>query len=281
MTRHKTILRSQSLQEKTLNSRESGVGNDKKHELTVSLTTFGKRVHDVYLTVESIMQQSLKADRIVLCISLDKFSEADIPETLRLQQNRGLEIFFCEKDLGPYTKYHYTLQKYPDSLLITVDDDILYPVDTIDRLYRSYLQYPESIHCLRGHKIMLTDRGEIAPYKQWDWSRSDTIPSKWIFPTGVGGVLYFPGCFDPEIKNETAFMELAPGADDIWLKAMSLKKGTPARILPDSRNFMQNFLEIEASQDISLKRNNKKNTEGNDAKIQRVFKHYNLLEKLI
>ena len=280
LTRHKTIHRCQYLEGQTLHSQKSGTGNDLQHELVVSLTTFGKRIHDAYLTIESIMQQSLLPDRIVLCISAQDFSEESLPETLKLQQQRGLEILFCEKDLGPYTKYHYTLQKYPDSLLITVDDDFLYPVDTIDRLYKSYRQFPDTIHCHRGHKITLTEEGQIKPYKQWDWSNRHTEPSKLIFPTGVGGVLYFPGCFDPEIANKEAFMKLAPGADDVWLKAMSLKKGTPCSIVPDARAFMTNFLTIEGSQDVSLKRTNKHSPFGNDQKIESVFARYELIQKL-
>lgn len=280
LTRHKAIQRCESLQDKTLHSTEPGIGNNLEHELIVSLTTFGKRIHDVYLTIESIMQQSLRPDKIILCISTVEFKEEFLPETLKRQQDRGLEILFCEENLGPYKKYHYTLPKYPDSLLITVDDDLLYPIDTIDRLYKSYLQYPDSIHCHRGHKITFSEAGKINPYKQWDWSRRDTSPSKLIFPTGAGGVLYFPGCFDPEIINRDAFMELAPDADDIWLKAMSLKQGTPCRIIEDTRDFMTNFLPIEGAQEVSLKRRNKKSSQGNDEKIKAVFSHYNLTEKL-
>lgn len=280
LNRHKIIERCQYLQDKTLHSTTSGIGNDKEHELVVSLTTFGKRIHDAYLTIESIMQQSLRPDRIVLCISAEDFSESTLPETLKLQQKRGLEILFCERDLGPYTKYHYTLQQYPDSLIITVDDDFLYPIDTVDLLYKSFLKLPNTIHCHRGHRITLSENGEIRPYKQWDWSNSNNQASKLIFPTGVGGVLYFPGCFDDEIFNEAAFLELAPGADDVWLKAMSLKKGTPCRIVPDSRDFMTNFLTIEGSQETSLKRRNKHSPTGNDQKIQAVFSRYNLISNL-
>ena len=271
LTRHKAILRSQYLQDQTLHSKEPGIGNRAEHEIIVSLTTFGKRIHDVYLTIESIMQQSLKPDKIILCISTIEFDAAFIPETLKHQQERGLEILFCAENLGPYKKYHYTLLKYPDSLLVTVDDDLLYPADTIDRLYKSYLQHPNAIHCHRGHKITLNDDGTIKPYKQWDWQ---------IFPTGAGGVLYFPGCFDPEISNQKMFQVLAPNADDVWLKAMSLKKGTPCKIVEGSRDFMTNFLTIESSQDVSLKRRNKAASLGNDDKIKAVLSHYGLESKL-
>lgn len=280
LTRHKTINRCHYLEGQTLHSQKSGTGNDLQHELVVSLTTFGKRIHDAYLTIESIMQQSLKPDRIVLCISAEDFSEESLPEMLRLQQQRGLEFLFCEKDLGPYTKYHYTLQKYPDSLLITVDDDFLYPTDTIDQLHKAYIQNPGTIFCHRGHGMTRGEGGALNPYRHWDWSNTNFQISKMIFPTGVGGVLYFPGCFDPEISNVDAFLKLAPNADDVWLKAMSLKKGTPCGIVPGTRHFMTNFLTIEGSQETSLKRHNKHSPHGNDHKIKAVFDAYDLWDGL-
>lgn len=36
------------------------------HDIIVSLTTYGKRIWDVYLAIESIMQQTFKPNRIVL-----------------------------------------------------------------------------------------------------------------------------------------------------------------------------------------------------------------------
>ncbi len=263
-------------QNAALTSTEPGVGKNKSNDLIISLTSFGERVNDVHLTIESLFQQSLKADKIILWLAQKDFSEEDLPAILRLQQQRGLEIAFCDEDLGPYTKFFYTLQKYPDSLIVTVDDDLLYPHDMLDMLYRAYLKEPTYIHCHRAHKIVFDQNGNILPYKKWEKSTTDTTPSNLIFPTGVGGVLYFPGCFADEILDKNTFLKLSPHADDVWLKAMTLKKGVLCNRVRDSRDWGARFLVIEGSQKFALKMKNKSKTHGNDSKIQAVFKHYKL-----
>ena len=263
-----------------LNSERSGVNKNQPEEIVVSLTTFDKRIHEVYLTIESLFQQSKKADRIVLWVSKQDFSNNDIPEILRLQMKRGLEIEFCDQDLGPFTKIYYALKKYPSSLIITVDDDIIYPLDMIDVLYKSYQKNPNMIHCHRAHSIRLAQNGELLPYKQWQWNVQNTEPSHSIFPTGVGGVLYFPGCFDEEVFNKEAYLELSPTADDVWLKAMSLKKGIICKKTDDGRDWSLRFTVVEGSQKFSLKRMNKQKNTGNDNQIKAVFGRYNLKKNL-
>lgn len=269
-------------QDFALNRETLGISNNNEHEITLSLTTFGYRVNDVHLTIESLFQQSVKATRIVLWLSTRDFpnKEADIPVILKKQMKRGLEVAFCEEDLGPYTKFFYTLKKYPDSLILTVDDDVLYAADTVDLLYRAYLKNPNIIHCLRAHKMLPDNSGQLLPYKKWLKGIQEKAPALDIFPTGVGGVLYFPGCFDDEILNKEAFLKLAPNSDDVWLKAMSLKKGVHCQKVPDERPWEHRNVIIEGSQKYSLKRKNKSATQGNDPKIKAVFDKYNLWEKL-
>jgi hypothetical protein len=65
------------------------------------------------------------------------------------------------------------------------------------------------------------------PYNDWDWCIE---PKEYfshhqlesIFPTGVGGILYPPGCFYKDILNKDLFTKLAPFADDIWFWAMAI-----------------------------------------------------------
>jgi hypothetical protein len=223
----------------------------------------------VYLTIESIFQQSVKADKVVLCIAKDDFAEEDLPALLKLQMRRGLEIEFCEKDLGPHTKYFYTLQKYPDDLVVTVDDDILYPVDMLDQLYRAYLKEPNYIHCHRAHRMIKTAEGSLEEYRKWPKGVQSGQASLDLFPTGVGGVLYFPGALDSDVFNQDKLLSLSPKADDVWLKAMSLKKNVYCKAIMDDRSWSERFLVINGSQVTCLKRFNKKG--GNDKQIDKLL----------
>ena len=81
-----------------------GVANDKygNEKIIVSLTTYGKRIYDVALSIESIMQGSMKPNKIILWID-KSWKGKGLPLALQRQQSRGLEINFC-KDIRSYTK---------------------------------------------------------------------------------------------------------------------------------------------------------------------------------
>lgn len=273
----RTEICSALLKKSALESQELGVTNNNPMPIIISLTTFSQRINDVYLTIESLLQQSHKPSKIWLWVCEKDISEADIPAILKLQSMRGLEIKFCSEDLGPYTKYFYTLLEAPEALIITVDDDIMYPVDLVDQLYRAYLKEPTIIHCHRAHQ-MLFSNNKILPYEEWRHDIDSSTESLTIFPTGVGGVLYFPGCFDSRVLDDKLFKRLSPNADDVWLKAMSLMKQVKCKKVPDNRDFRQQFLVIPNSQKVSLKRQNKNKKTGNSSKIQAVFDQFKLNE---
>lgn len=279
-----SMVRAQLLMQQALNNLELGVGNDKAHNILVSLTSFDKRIDDVYLTIESLFQQWVKADAIVLWLSIENFPDKTLPEALIRQQQRGLQVYFVEEDLGSYKKYVYAFERFPDSLIITVDDDTLYPPDMIDQLYRAHLREPAHIHSLRAHKMTLDKQGQLLPYDDWQlhwrWAMGEDAPWKRVFPTGVGGVLYFPGSLHEDAFNQEKFMALCPGADDVWLKAMSLLQGTPCSRVVDPRDWTSRFFTIGGSQAFSLQDGNWKKSGGNDAKIRTVFSEYELYDRL-
>lgn len=261
-----------------LTSTKPGVGNDIEDEIIVTLTSFSNRLDNVAYTIESLMQQTLRADRLQLWLGSDKVSTKDIPINLKLLEKRGLEVCLGEKDLGPYTKYYYAMKHHPNSLILTVDDDIFYPQNMIEKLYRAYLKDKATIHCHRGHKIR-SHNGNLLPYKEWEFSTKLQEASLHVFPTGVGGVLYFPGSLDEAVLDSESFLTLCPGADDVWLKAMSLRRGTECKTIQRLSPFVYEFPNLPFSQEVTLKRSNKK-TGGNDDKIKSVFQHYSLYEKL-
>lgn len=275
--RQRTALLTCMYQDHVINRTDPGVaiGPDAP-PIIVSLTTHSKRINQVHLTIESLFQQTCKAAKIVLWISTQEFSPDDIPYALRNQCRRGLDIEFCDEDLGPYKKFFYALQKYPEHLILTVDDDVLYPADMIDQLYRAHLKEKDTILCHRAHLMKFGASGDLLPYLDWELGTSFTEPSLLIFPTGVGGVLYFPGCFSEHILDREAFLRLAPKADDIWLKAMSLMRGTKCRVIGDSREWVQRFLFIEGSQEYALKHDNMHGDAGNDSKLKAVFDAYDV-----
>ncbi len=263
-------------------SNEMGVraNSEAKDKLVVSLTSYGHRVRDVYLVIESIFQQTYKPDKIVLWLSKDEYNQDNIPIMLQKAQKRGLEVRFC-KDLKSYKKLIPTLKLYPDYLIVTIDDDVMFPNHMLEELYNAYKKNPRCIHAHHMARITFKNKDgkQLKSYNQWETVR---LPSSSLLnlPIGVGGVLYFPGCFHKDITNEDLFMELAPNADDIWFKAMSLLNDVKCNFIRKSASEVGQFLYIMHSQDQSLWHKNIDEDTGNNPKIKRVFEHYKLYDKL-
>lgn len=212
--------------EESLRSAESGVaprGADGGEEVIVSLTSYGPRLSTVYLTIASLMRQSRRAGRIILWLA--EAEHPNIPLTLRLLERRGLELRFCS-DILSYKKIIPALREFPEAVIITADDDCLYDFDFIDRLMRTHAAYPGAIVCNRMREIALSRSGAILPYRKWKLTGA-TAPSPLNVAIGCGGILYPPGSLPAETTDEVRFMALVPRADDLWLKAMALSKGTP------------------------------------------------------
>ncbi|MGY6648830.1 hypothetical protein [Wenyingzhuangia sp. IMCC45574] len=222
----KRLISIQSVKDSALINQSSLINTDAndltERKLIVSLTTFGKRIRSVYITLESIARQTHKPDKIILWLAEDEFTIEDIPNSLKKMLARGLEIKFC-KDIKSYKKLIYTVRDFPNDIIITIDDDIIYDVEMIEGLYDAHLKYPNCICCHRSHVIKQDEKGKHLPYDLWGKSDEVKEPSLLQFPTGVGGVLYFPGCFDDEFFNEEKFQRVAPSGDDFWFKAMTWK----------------------------------------------------------
>ncbi|KAA1188834.1 hypothetical protein F0M18_16645 [Pseudohalioglobus sediminis] len=240
---HITLGRLDTLEGLALRSEESGVAEKVVEKpLTVSLTTYGHRIYDVHTVIESIFQQSMRANRVILWLSEDEFSADSVPLILRRQEARGLEIRFCE-DIKSYKKIVPALREGTEGAIITIDDDVIYPVDTVERLFKAHLRQPNRVHCNRGHVIKLDVSGSILPYAQWEYDTRQPDASALIVPTGCCGVIYGPELLDTEVTDASKFMSLCPTADDLWLKAMTLKQGVECQLVPYARPY-ESFLKI-------------------------------------
>lgn len=242
-------------------------------KIIASLTTYGTRIFTVHLTIKTILNQTKKADAIILWLAEDEFNLDNIPRTLQDMKKLGIEIGFC-KDIKSYKKLIPTLKKYPNDIIITFDDDAYYKKDVIEKLVMSYDKYPKSIHCLRGHKIIFDENMMPVSYNQWESFTQDFIPGYDIFPTGLGGVLYPPNCFYKDIVKEELFMKLAPQGDDIWFKIMGLLNGYTSRVVEQENNFYAKVTLIEGTQDTALWNKNKNEESGNNLQLKNICDYY-------
>lgn len=270
-----TEIRVDRLKYSLVSCTEQGVSESKgTPEVIVSLTSYGNRIRYAYLAIESIMQAIVKPDRIILWLS-DEDKSKEIPMALQKQMQRGLEIRYC-KDIRSYKKLVPTLQKFPDAIIVTIDDDMVYDVDFLDNLLYGYQQHPDCIIANRTHRIVCGSDGKPVSYLNWQWWSYDSQPSHFNFLTGCGGVLYPPHRLDSEVLNEGVFTSICPTADDVWFNAMALKKGT--RVF---HSLQSNCLETQSSAITNLaSQNNNAADCRNDVQINAVYSKYDLFSRL-
>lgn len=269
------------LRRSALHSTQPGVTEEQTSDkpIVVSLTTHGKRIDTVYLTIETLLQQTLRPNHLILYIGEEEFQAIDqLPSVLQEQTERGLTIRFV-RDQRSYTKLLPALRDYPDACIITVDDDLLYPDYLVEQLVKAHQSHPDAICCRTALTISFTSDHQLQPFSTFSYeipSYEDSISNRYL-PEGFNGVLYPPHSLPEEVFNEAAFMRLSPTADDLWFKAMSLLCGTPILRLHNSIDLWHDIYREESVQDIAL---SKKNVDrgGNDVQLKALFDHYNLYQ---
>lgn len=99
------------------------------------------------MTIKSLLKQTIKPNKIILWLAKTEFikKEKNLPLNLLLLIKKGLDIKFIKKNIKSYKKLIPSLKKYPNNLIITVDDDIIYRKDTIEKLYKNYIKFPKDI----------------------------------------------------------------------------------------------------------------------------------------
>lgn len=245
-------------------------------EIIITLTSYGNKLPQVYLTIESLLNQTIKPNRIILWLDMNRYSDRNnIPVSLQEQESRGLEIRLCE-DVRSYTKLVHAIETFPESILISVDDDMLYPIDFVERLYKAYQRNPKNVYFYRGHYMLFNPDGTPKSYNDWvsHGARGCDI---FNIPTGVSGILYPPKCYHEDILNKDLFLKLCPHADDVWFKVMTYLKGTVCEKV-ETFNYDKLFIPLDVDVRSSLQQLNVVNGE-NDEQIRRVFNYYNISVK--
>ncbi len=243
----------------------------RKTDVIVSLASYPARFRFIHITLKSIMLQSQKPDRIIVWLD-DDVEQSRLTPKMRALEKYGIEYRYV-KDLKGHKKYFYVMQEFPDSVIITIDDDVIYPNDVIKSLVDTHERYPNAVCARRVHKIMNNADGSIAAYHDWigEYCECDT-PSHALIAVGVGGILYPPHCLYEKVFDEELIRKLCFKADDIWLKFMELLNGTcvvwtPCKIpMPEL---------IEKAQETSLNSENV-GQNMNDIYFQNVANYFNV-----
>ena len=274
----KECIRTQYMQDKVMSTTEMGISSTKlcEHEVVVSLTTYGIRIHKVCLAIESIMQGSVKPNRIVLWLSEEEFKGKSLPISLQNQVKRGLQIEYC-RDIRSFKKLIPSLKMFPEACIVTIDDDVIYDLDFLEKLVNSHKSIPNVVFSNRIHRMKLDENNMPIGYMDWDWCVNKYDESKLNFLTGVGGVLYPPHVFPNEVFNESVFMDICKFADDVWFNAMLLLNNVPIVKSYTNSIYGQDYIEISEVQYVGLCH---ENTYRNDIQLKNVWSRYQINQKI-
>jgi hypothetical protein len=221
-------------------------------ELTVSVTSYPKRMEVLVQSLETIREQTRKPDHVILWLAEESFpgKEADLPEEIRRRAEKGqLAIRWCD-DLKPHKKYFWILQENRDGLTVTVDDDLLYAPDMLEMLLLSYIRHPEAVSAMRVHLMAVAEGQKLLPYRNWvmETDAKADQPGMDLFATTGAGTLYPPGRLGKRFFDRQAIVDTCLMADDLWMKANEMMEGIPVALA--CRNRGLHF--VPGSQDDTL-----------------------------
>ena len=194
-------------------------------KVIISLTSFPAAIQYALKAVKSLLAGSVLPDKIVLYLTFSQFGKEGLPaEILQLaDENPIFEIRDYPEDIRSYRKLIPALKDFPDSIIVTVDDDVIYNKDMLKMLLETHNRKPNSII---AHRTKLINPEK--PYKEWKKIRHRHFLLKkyhknpLIIPTGVGGILYPPNILKKEMLLPELFTKYAPTADDLWFWAAAI-----------------------------------------------------------
>lgn len=224
--------------------------------LIVSLTSFPARLSTLWLTIESIKQQDLRPKKIILYLIEEEVSRDKVPMSLLAEEDELFEIRYRNIKMRAHGKYHYAMKDFPEDIIVTIDDDMIYPPYMLSTMMECYQKYPESVLTNQTTQIQLDEHGQLQSYNNWKWlfdkdyyEIDGCIRKERLLPLGVCGVLYPPHLLYKDVLNFDLAKQLSYLADDLWLYAMTIL--SHHRVVKTSLNSLD-IMPIDIKNNITL-----------------------------
>lgn len=249
------------------------MGNKK---LIGSLTSYPARITTVHRVIETILNQSVSLDKVILYLADEQFPDRQLPQTLTdLAKNGKFEVRWWARDIKSFKKLIPALKEFPDDNIVTFDDDILYPPNIIERLIKKHQKYPHAI-CGCRIRLITSKNGDIGEYKTWKRCKKWRLflyggkPKFRNLATTGGGTLFPPHSLHPDVFRDDIFMDLCPTTDDLWFCAMAILNGTKTAPAGSS----EKITVIEESQTEALMYDNTQGKKLNDKNMNNIMDAY-------
>ncbi len=197
----------------------------------VSLTTIATRIAMLEPTLTSLLRQSVAPDEIILWLPRNyrRVGQKPLTEVPGFILESGISVRWCE-DLGPFTSLGPNLRREDsDTIIVTADDDVLYPEGWFEGLVAASERFPDSALGYRGR--IFKDYDDMR-YLHTHLFYGSEVPRKIDVISGTWGALYKARFFDDTIFDLDSFPDSYHN-DDLWISGYLARKRIPIHVLPD------------------------------------------------
>lgn len=255
---------------------QSNLPFNPQSELIVSLTTYPARINQLHITLASMLWQTYPPRKVLVWLSNEEFPNgmADLPKPLHELASRGFEFRFEPGNIRSHKKYAYAFRDFPNEKIVTIDDDSIYPRDTLERLLKLSHRFPGAV-CANTVRQIQTEGNQFTNYSRWTkFLKMEPCSSAFNVAIGCSGILYPPDLADDTLLDTEMMMALAPTADDLWLKANELRLRVPVAAGGD---YFPQPIDLPNTQQGSLQKSNNGRENRNDAQWSALVNHFDLM----
>lgn len=204
-----------------------------KQQVVIALSTTPHRIAEIKSTLDSLTNQKLQAPIYLSVPYTFKRDNIDYVIPDWLHSYPGVTILRT-KDYGPATKLLGLLEQVdlePNTIIITVDDDVIYPKNLVLHLVYKAKQNPNAAIGIIGADFDYDAPWQIATDSLWGLTNISTPNARVSVLKGYGGVAYRKKFFNANIFNLAKDAEPCYNTDDILISYSLAQQHIPRTVL--------------------------------------------------
>lgn len=116
----------------------------KSDQVVMTCTSMPSRINEIHRTISSVLGMEVLPFRLIINLSEEEFPNklGSLPNNLvELLDNDIVELHWVERNTFTYKKVLPTVDRYADYAIMSVDDDIEYPKDSLEKFINTYNLY--------------------------------------------------------------------------------------------------------------------------------------------
>ena len=115
---------------------------DNKKNFYITLTSWKGRINFIHKNLENLLKNKMKPKKVILNLAKEEFpnKNLELPKEILmlLKKYKNFEIFWVNKNNNVFKKLIPTINRFKNDLIISLDDDILYPNNSIENMINCY-----------------------------------------------------------------------------------------------------------------------------------------------